>query len=132
MAKFGTPPRSLEVLVTNVYDLVQAQNGTLDEDKVRDVVYHFVKVDLQVLSLEIPTQHIPLLGLTADPEGTNRLSPVRVNIEGRQATIPPCRGAGDALVIGHLTLTALGLMLDKAGNLVDDPFPARWGPLDGV
>jgi hypothetical protein len=127
------PPGSpVRVLVTNLYDLLQAQNGTLPERDVRNLAFHRAEIDLRVLSLEIPTRLIDCLGLTADPEGTNRLSPVRAMIHGQQATIQPFRGSGELLVIGHITLTALGLMLDKDGDLVDDPFPQRFGPLDAV
>lgn len=128
------PPGSpVRVVVTNLYDLLQAQNGSLPERDVRHISSHRATIDLGVLSLEIPTRFIHLLGLTAEPEGTNRLSPVRVMINGQQATLPPCRGSGELLVIGHMTLTALGLALDTDGNLIDDPFPQRFGPpLDWV
>ena len=120
------PPGSpVTGIVTNLYDLLQAQSGTLSERDVRNLVFHRAEIDLRVLSLEIPARLIDCLGLSPEPEGTNRLSPVRVMIDGRLGTIQPFRGSGELLVIGHITLTALGLMLDKDGNLVDDPFPAR-------
>jgi hypothetical protein len=104
---------------------MQAQKGSLNEREVRSAMFMGAKIDLRVLSLEIPTECIDSLGLTADPEGTDRLSLVRVAIGDKMATIQPFRGTGNRLVIGHITLTALGLILDKHGDLVDDPFPFR-------
>jgi hypothetical protein len=119
------PGLPLKVLVTNLYDMLLAEKGILPERDVRNFLFRRAEVELRVLSLEIPTRFIDFLGVTADPEGTNRLSPVRVVIKGRLGTIQPFRGSGESLVIGHTTLTALGLMLDKNGDLIDDPYPSR-------
>lgn len=126
----GMPCFPLEVAVTNLYDVFEERNGRREEKAVRGVLVRGAGVDLRVLSLELPPDIVEQLGLTADPEGTDRLSPVRLTIMGRCATVPPCRGASNKVVVGHVALTALGLKLDTDGQLVDDPFPVRFGPLD--
>lgn len=131
----GLPRLPLVVGVYNAYDVFEEQSGRRDEWAVRSIAVRGAGVDLRVLSLELPADIIERLGLCPDPERANqdptptrRLSPVRLLIRGRFATVAPYRGASDNVVVGHTALLALGLALDAGGDLIDDPFPARWGP----
>ena len=136
----GMPRLPLVVGIYNLYDLYEADSGRRDERAVRSVAYRGVEIDLQVLSLELPPDEARALGLCPDPEragqdpnSTSRLSPVRVVIGDRMATVSPYRGAANKVVIGHTALLALGLALDADGQVIDDPFPIRFGPpLDWV
>jgi hypothetical protein len=111
--------------ITNLYDLLAAEHGSLDERDVRGVGVQGAVVDLDVLSLELPADIVELLGLTAKRAGSRRLSPVRLQIRDRQATIEPFLASGNQVVIGHVSLTALGLKYDPEWGLMDDNYPSR-------
>jgi hypothetical protein len=110
--------------ITNLYDLLAAQHGSIDEREVRGVGIEGAVVDLDVLSLELPADIVELLGLTVERAGSRRLSPIRLQIRDRQATIQPFLTSGNRVVIGHVSLTALGLKYDPEWGLMDDTIPA--------
>jgi hypothetical protein len=121
----GLPFPTPTVSITNLYDLYAAEAGALAGWNVRGVGVRGAVVDTGVLSLELPADTVELLGLTADRPGSRRLSPVRVRIRDRQATIEPFASPGNRVVLGHMVLTALGLKYDPGWGLMDDDYPSR-------
>jgi hypothetical protein len=113
------------VSITNLYDVLAVRSGALAERDVRGVGIVGAVVDLGVLSLELPADVVELLGLTGERAGSRRLSPVRVAIRNREATVEPFLSTGNQVVVGYIVLTALGLKYDPEWGLMDDTYPSR-------
>ena len=121
----SVPVPQSTVRIWNLYDVLAAQNGTLEQSEVRGLGVEDWVVDLNVLSLELPSQIVEYLGLTAERVGSRRLSPVRVDFRDRKATIEPFLGSREQVVIGHVFLTALNLKYDAEWGLIDDTILSR-------
>src|SRR5438270_5173753 len=117
-------PYEADVTLTNLYDACLNRRGNLDDAQVRSVRVLGAAVDMSVLSVELPPDIIEILGLTPAGQG-GRLTPIEVTIRGRTCSLDPFASGGKGVVIGHIPLTALGLMLDAEGWLSDDPYPSR-------
>ena len=114
-----------EALITNLFDTSLARRKSDSNDPVRSVLVLNPKIDPNVLSLLLPTRIADVLGLLELRLNPKRLNPIRLTLRGSTCSVEPFETSGDQIVIGGIPLTALGLMLDSTGQLVDDPYPSR-------